>query len=71
MSPNPSIVMPVSRHLPVARLERSIAYYREVLGFRVGESDAAGAELLRPWGLRDFAVRDLEGNRITSAQPFE
>ena len=25
----------------------------------------------RPWGLRDFTVVDLEGNRITFAQPFE
>ncbi|HVR41766.1 MAG TPA: VOC family protein [Thermoanaerobaculia bacterium] len=25
----------------------------------------------RPWGLREFEVRDLEGNRITFGQPFE
>ena len=24
-----------------------------------------------PWGLRDFRITDLEGNRITFAQPFE
>jgi hypothetical protein len=24
-----------------------------------------------PWGLRDFRVLDLEGNRITFAQTFE
>jgi uncharacterized glyoxalase superfamily protein PhnB len=25
----------------------------------------------RPWGLRDFTIVDLDGNRITFAQPFE
>jgi catechol 2,3-dioxygenase-like lactoylglutathione lyase family enzyme len=30
-----------------------------------------GEPVSRPWGLRDFAVLDLEGNRITFAQPFE
>lgn len=30
-----------------------------------------GAPVSRPWGLRDFRVLDLEGNRITFAQPFE
>ena len=40
------------------------------------ELRAKGANLLskptsRPWGLRDFAVEDLEGNHITFAQTFE
>jgi uncharacterized glyoxalase superfamily protein PhnB len=30
-----------------------------------------GAPVSQPWGLRDFSVTDLEGNRITFAQPFE
>jgi len=30
-----------------------------------------GEPVSRPWGLRDFRVLDLEGNRITFAQPFE
>jgi len=49
----------------------------------VDDSDELYAELVerganitappvsRPWGLRDFTVMDLEGNRITFAQPFE
>ncbi len=101
------ITAPVSRILAVADLGRSIAFYRDVLGFttreNVVESGAArielvtgdsavdstgerrprGAELLarganvqgelisQPWGLRDFRVLDLEGNRITLGQPFE
>jgi predicted enzyme related to lactoylglutathione lyase len=30
-----------------------------------------GEPVSRPWGLRDFTVLDVEGNRITFAQPFE
>jgi uncharacterized glyoxalase superfamily protein PhnB len=30
-----------------------------------------GEPVSRPWGLRDFRILDLEGNRITFAQPFE
>jgi uncharacterized glyoxalase superfamily protein PhnB len=49
----------------------------------VRDADALHAELVgrgartlgepvsHPWGLRDFHVLDLEGNRITFAQPFE
>jgi uncharacterized glyoxalase superfamily protein PhnB len=49
----------------------------------INDADKLYAELLdrgasvvappvsRPWGLRDFTVIDLEGNRITFAQPFE
>lgn len=49
----------------------------------IRDADALHAELLarganvegepisRPWGLRDFRVVDLEGNRITFGQPFE
>lgn len=34
-------------------------------------ADLQGEPVSRPWGLRDFRVLDLEGNRITFAQPFE
>lgn len=49
----------------------------------IRDADALHAELLarganvqgepvsQPWGLRDFRVLDLEGNRITFGQPFE
>jgi predicted enzyme related to lactoylglutathione lyase len=49
----------------------------------VSDADALHAELAgngarvqgepvsRPWGLREFAVLDPEGNRITFGQPFE
>jgi catechol 2,3-dioxygenase-like lactoylglutathione lyase family enzyme len=30
-----------------------------------------GEPISHPWGLRDFQVLDLEGNRITLGQPFE
>ena len=52
-------------------------------GAYVRDADALYAELVarganvlgepvsRPWGLRDFRVLDLEGNRITFCQPFE
>ena len=49
----------------------------------IRDADALHAELLarganvqgdpisQPWGLRDFRVLDLEGNRLTFGQPFE
>jgi len=52
-------------------------------GFYVANADALYNELLakgakvlgspvsRPWGLRDFRVLDLEGNRLTFSQTFE
>jgi predicted enzyme related to lactoylglutathione lyase len=30
-----------------------------------------GPPISRPWGLREFQVRDLEGNRITFGQPLD
>jgi catechol 2,3-dioxygenase-like lactoylglutathione lyase family enzyme len=105
--------------LPCDDVAAAVAYYRDVLGFRVnyqqhdlgvmdrdeitvlliarterhkgigsfevyvedadalcGELRAKGANLQgepvsHPWGLRDFSLLDLEGNRITFAQPFE
>ncbi len=51
--------------------------------FYVRDADALHAELVgrgarvqgepvsHPWGLRDFLVLDLDGNRLTFAQPFE
>lgn len=52
-------------------------------GFYIADADALYAELRangarlqgepvsHPWGLRDFRVLDLEGNRLTFAQTFE
>lgn len=34
-------------------------------------ANVQGEPVSHPWGLRDFHVLDLEGNRITFAQPFE
>jgi predicted enzyme related to lactoylglutathione lyase len=34
-------------------------------------ANVQGAPVSHPWGLRDFQVLDLEGNRITFGQPFE
>jgi catechol 2,3-dioxygenase-like lactoylglutathione lyase family enzyme len=34
-------------------------------------ADVQGEPVSHPWGLRDFAVLDLEGNRIRFGQPFE
>ncbi len=105
--------------LPFDDVAAAVAYYRDVLGFRINyqqddlgvmdrdaisillirrtdqhtgigsfevyvadadalyqELSARGARILgppvsHPWGLRDFQVIDLEGNRITFAQTFE
>jgi catechol 2,3-dioxygenase-like lactoylglutathione lyase family enzyme len=105
--------------LPFDDVPAAVKYYRDVLGFRINyqqhdlgvmdrdeitvllvartaehqgmgsfevyvrDADALYAELRaqgahvqgepvsHPWGLRDFRVVDLEGNRITFAQPFE
>jgi len=105
--------------LPLSNVAAGIAYYQEVLGFKINyaqddigvmyrddvtllliartekhtgigscyvyvrDADALHAELRarganvlgepvsQPWGLRDFEVRDLEGNRIRFGQPFE
>ena len=105
--------------LPLSDVARGVEYYQRVLGFHVNyaqsdlgvmdrddvtvlliqrkpehsgvsfceayvrDADTLHAELVgrganvqgepvsHPWGLRDFQVLDLEGNRITFAQPFE
>ncbi len=105
--------------LPLSDVPAGVAYYQKVLGFRINyaqqdlgvmdrddvtvvliarteqhtgigscgayvrDADALHAELTsrganilgppvsHPWGLRDFRVLDLEGNRLTFAQPFE
>jgi len=105
--------------LPLSDVATGVEYYQRVLGFHVNyvqsdlgvmdrddvtilliqrkpehsgvsfceayvrDADALHAELVgrgakvlgepvsHPWGLRDFHVLDLEGNRITFAQPFE
>jgi len=105
--------------LPLDDVAAGVAYYQDVLGFKINhaqhdlgvmdrddvtivliartkhhegtgscyvyvrDADALHAELLarrahvqgqpvsHPWGLRDFEVLDLEGNRIRFGQPFE
>jgi len=105
--------------LPFANVPAAVAYYRDILGFKINyqqhdlgvmdrdkvrilliartekhtgigscyvyvrDADALHAELRakganvvgepvsHPWGLRDFELRDLEGNQITFGQPFE
>jgi catechol 2,3-dioxygenase-like lactoylglutathione lyase family enzyme len=34
-------------------------------------ADVQGRPVSRPWGLRDFSVLDLDGNRLTFGQTFE
>jgi catechol 2,3-dioxygenase-like lactoylglutathione lyase family enzyme len=34
-------------------------------------ADTQGEPVSRPWGLREFAVLDPDGNRLTCGQPFE
>ncbi len=104
---------------PLANVTAGVAYYRDVLGFKINyqqhdlavmdrdrvtvlliertyehkgigsayfyirDADALHRELTAkganvrgepisyPWGLREFEVRDLEGNRLKFGQPFE
>jgi uncharacterized glyoxalase superfamily protein PhnB len=69
------------RVLLIARTERHTGigscyvYVRDADALHA-ELRARGANVLdepvsKPWGLREFHVRDLEGNRITFGQPFE
>jgi catechol 2,3-dioxygenase-like lactoylglutathione lyase family enzyme len=44
------------------------ALYAEL---RANGANVQGEPVSHPWGLRDFAVLDLEGNRIKFGQPFE
>jgi uncharacterized glyoxalase superfamily protein PhnB len=118
--PGPSPMMRKALpELPFNNVAAAVAHYRDVLGFRINyqqhdlgvmdrdditvlliarterhagigsayvyveDADALHAELLAkgasvqgepvsyPWGLRDFLVVDLEGNRIRFGQPFE
>lgn len=39
--------------------------------FRTAGAKLQGAPVSQPWGLRTFQLLDLEGNRLTFAQPFE
>lgn len=49
-------------------VEDADALYVEL---RAKGANLQGEPVSHPWGLRDFRVLDLEGNRITFAQPFE
>lgn len=61
-----------SRHTGIGSCEAYVrdadALYAEL---KDRGADVQGEPVSRPWGLRDFRVLDLEGNRITFAQPFE
>jgi predicted enzyme related to lactoylglutathione lyase len=67
--------------LLIARTERhkgigSCYFYIENADALYAELRAKGANILgepisKPWGLRDFTILDLEGNRIGFGQPFE
>jgi predicted enzyme related to lactoylglutathione lyase len=115
----PPMLRQVLPELPLDDVARGVAYYRDVLGFKINyagdgigvmdrdsvtlvliarterhkgigscyvyirDADALHAELVAtganvldqpismPWGLRQFHVADLEGNRITFGQTFE
>ena len=54
----PRIVAQVSRFLASADVNRSVAFYREVLGFELPAVNVIGEPVSHPWGLRDFEVRD-------------
>jgi catechol 2,3-dioxygenase-like lactoylglutathione lyase family enzyme len=117
--PPPPLLSKALPELPFDDVAAAVAYYRDVLGFRVNyeqhdlgvmyrdevtllliartephagigsayvyveDADALHAELRakganlqgepvsQPWGLREFCVLDLEGNRIRFGQPFE
>lgn len=45
MADTPLMVAPVSRELPVADVERSIAFSRDVLGFTINYADGEENEL--------------------------
>ncbi len=49
-------------------VENADALYAEL---RAKGANLRGEPVSHPWGLRDFRMLDLEGNRITFAQPFE
>jgi catechol 2,3-dioxygenase-like lactoylglutathione lyase family enzyme len=49
-------------------IEDADALYAEL---RAKGANVQGEPVSYPWGLRDFGVVDLEGNRITVGQPFE
>jgi catechol 2,3-dioxygenase-like lactoylglutathione lyase family enzyme len=49
-------------------IEDADALYTEL---RAKGANLQGHPVSHPWGLRDFAVLDLDGNRITFGQPFE
>lgn len=57
---NPAIVAPVSRQLSVADVDRSIAFYRDVLGFDV-----------RRIAHGDNIMRDPDGHTLWFAQSFQ
>lgn len=49
-------------------VENADALHTELVSKGAG---VLGSPVSHPWGLRDFTVRDPEGNQITFGQPFE
>ena len=67
-----SVVAPVSRHLDVADLARSAAYYRDVLGFTVQPDGTDAAEAtLGPARITLGSRRDTAGDHERSIVFFE
>jgi uncharacterized glyoxalase superfamily protein PhnB len=66
------LIARTERHTGIGSCEAYVrdadALYAELTG---RGADVEGPPVSRPWGLREFRVRDLEGNEITFAQPFE
>lgn len=57
-------------------LEKSVAWYRDVLGWEVGETFEEEGELLtepedQPWGGRMFAVADPDGFKVSISTPVK
>jgi uncharacterized glyoxalase superfamily protein PhnB len=66
------LIARTARHIGIGSCE---AYVRDADALHAElvarGANVQGEPVSHPWGLRDFRVLDLEGNRITFAQPFE
>jgi predicted enzyme related to lactoylglutathione lyase len=66
------LITRTERHSGIGSCEAYVrdadALYAELVA---SGANVQGEPVSHPWGLRDFHVLDLEGNRLTFAQPFE
>jgi predicted enzyme related to lactoylglutathione lyase len=66
------LLVPRARQLGIGcvefYIEEADALYAEL---RTKGANVQGEPVSQPWGLRTFAILDVEGNRLTFAQPFE